>query len=210
MSENRAFRFYARILNLYPRSFQLRFKAAMLQTFKDQYAYTASRQKVGMRFWLETIGDVIIAMIKEYLRVSTIRLLIGGIIFWAIYLLPHTPILNINTAPSLLFLSCITGTLYFWWAMSLSKVLMTRLLLTIIAGLGCYFVVQLMSLQWFGYANSFGELLINFGYAAMVIATMLCFIVPGLLLEIGGRILRGRKRELLANSAPSNKNVLSN
>src|SRR5689334_3484814 len=62
----RAIRFYSFLLSLYPADFSKQFRSEMLQTFWDHYAdVTKNEGGAGFKFWLETITDDMLSIVRE-------------------------------------------------------------------------------------------------------------------------------------------------
>jgi hypothetical protein len=89
-SEERAIRWYASLLRLYPAQHRNAFGAQMLQTFRDHYRDIREHQRgVGVAFWLAVVGDEARNITKEQVialrtrRILPMLLSIGASLFVA-------------------------------------------------------------------------------------------------------------------------------
>jgi hypothetical protein len=65
-----ALRIYTLLIRLYPRDYRQVFGTQMRQTFKDAYADRVRKSGcVGLRFWMEIIGDAVITSTSEHIAV---------------------------------------------------------------------------------------------------------------------------------------------
>jgi hypothetical protein len=78
----RAIRFYSFLLSLYPSCFSKKFRSEMLQTFKDHYVDVFEKEGgAGIGFWLDTIADDMLAIVREQLSTAKRRSMNRIVIF---------------------------------------------------------------------------------------------------------------------------------